>query len=846
MFWRWSKSEWIHRMILLIFPLLIVLFLMSKHDIYGSVVDWQSQHIVFPDYFRLLFQKTGQLFPDFSMNLGAGQNFAQYTYYGMLRPDVIISFLLPFINMRNIIAIAGIIYVLLAVQLFYQWMKSKITSPWILLFSSCLFAFASPLIFHSHRHIMFISYFPGLLLCLIGTDQYLEKKKAGCLTLGVFLMIICSYFYSVGGLVVTGIYSIYAWLKRYPQGSWKAFFSYIIKYIGWLLLGVLLSAFYLVPTAFAMFLQVRPALSHPTIWELFSLKNGFSAILYDDYNIGLTAIGIFSLLYGFVKKEKASRILSCFLLLIICIPLCQYVLNGLQYVREKSLIPFLPLFVMMIGIMLQDWDKKRMQFPWWGILCFIQYFAIKSATLRNAFILDVAVILILLCVLRKTKWKKCIFIYLVIPAILCVKVNAAENFATFETINKINDKDRTELIRKTLDTYSGLYRFDDCSTTITANKVEDIRQLKTTQYSSNSNMDYNEFYYNVMKQPMLNRNHVIMSSANNPFFNGFMGVRFLFNQSKKQTNWYGYHTVLKKDTNFVQENPDVMPIAYVSYDIMGRQQFDQYAYPYTLEAIYMNTVVEEKIQEKTFTSSIQEIQPIFQLEEISDSLQINETEQGMRIKSNGKSTLKLRLDEPIENNKLFIVRCEIDDIEKGGTKDTDVSINGIRNKKAGSSGIYASPKADFEYVIGSEKGVKSLNFTFTDGTYTLKNFTFYVVDASFMKERKNSVTALNVKEKADTILSGDVTASDDGYFVTTIPYQEGLQIFIDGKKVGAEKVNTAFLGAKISKGTHEIDVYYTMPGKALGRYLSIGALLCIIGIWLLKKRKQKNVAQEGE
>ena len=87
MFHNWNKTEWIHRLILLILPLLFVALMLSQNDIYGSLTDWLSQHITFPDYFRMIFQETGQLFPDFSLNLGGGQNFAQYTYYGLLRPD---------------------------------------------------------------------------------------------------------------------------------------------------------------------------------------------------------------------------------------------------------------------------------------------------------------------------------------------------------------------------------------------------------------------------------------------------------------------------------------------------------------------------------------------------------------------------------------------------------------------------------------------------------------------------------------------------------------------------------------------------------------------------------------
>ena len=40
---------------------------------YGSTMDWETQHYEIPNYFRTHFYETGDLFPDFAMNLGGGQ-----------------------------------------------------------------------------------------------------------------------------------------------------------------------------------------------------------------------------------------------------------------------------------------------------------------------------------------------------------------------------------------------------------------------------------------------------------------------------------------------------------------------------------------------------------------------------------------------------------------------------------------------------------------------------------------------------------------------------------------------------------------------------------------------------
>ena len=164
------KVETIHRVLLCIIPLCIILILLNKYSIYGSSIDWVSQHAALPDYFRTIFLTEGKLYPEFALQLGGGQNFAQLTYYGFLRPDILLSFLFSNIEMTDFLQISGILYVLFSIQLFYQWVKNKFSKSWIALFISCLFALASPLIFHSHRHIMFMCYFPFLILSLIGVD----------------------------------------------------------------------------------------------------------------------------------------------------------------------------------------------------------------------------------------------------------------------------------------------------------------------------------------------------------------------------------------------------------------------------------------------------------------------------------------------------------------------------------------------------------------------------------------------------------------------------------------------------------------------------------------------------
>lgn len=73
----------------------------TRNGIFGSKVDWISQHSVLPDYFRRQFYETGEFFPEFAANIGGGQNIYKFSYYGLYSPAVLLSYLFPFVKMSD-------------------------------------------------------------------------------------------------------------------------------------------------------------------------------------------------------------------------------------------------------------------------------------------------------------------------------------------------------------------------------------------------------------------------------------------------------------------------------------------------------------------------------------------------------------------------------------------------------------------------------------------------------------------------------------------------------------------------------------------------------------------------
>ena len=96
---KFGRINIIHITALTVVYATVVLLITRFEYAYGSNIDWGGQHYAIPDYFRKLFYETGDLFPSFAPNLGAGENMYYFSYYGLYSPVILISYLLPFVKM---------------------------------------------------------------------------------------------------------------------------------------------------------------------------------------------------------------------------------------------------------------------------------------------------------------------------------------------------------------------------------------------------------------------------------------------------------------------------------------------------------------------------------------------------------------------------------------------------------------------------------------------------------------------------------------------------------------------------------------------------------------------------
>ena len=85
----------------------------------------------------------------------------------------------------------------------------------------------------------------------------------------------------------------------------------------------------------------------------------------------------------------------------------------------------------------------------------------------------------------------------------------------------------------------------------------------------------------------------------------------------------------------------------------------------------------------------------------------------------------------------------------------------------------------------------------------------------------------------------EIDVEQDGYFFTSIPYNEGWKMYVNREEKEIEPFNNAFVGANLNKGNYKIEFKYTTPGFKLGLGISTISIIIVL-IFIMRKRMFKT------
>lgn len=821
---KYNKHDYINLLIIIIsFFIFLFIILKDNNSVYGSMLDYITQHYMVPEYFRALFYDTKDIIPSFAFNLGMGQNIFNFSYYGLLSPIILLSYLLPNINMSSYIMISSIIIVIISIVLFYKLISFHFENRKIRFITTFIFMTAAPLILHSHRHIMFMNYIPFLLMGLFGVQKYVNENKKILLIISAVLIILTSYFFSIPALLVLFLYSIYLYLQKNKNINKKELITFILKEALVFIISVLITAFFLLPTFKAILNSRFETASESGILSNLIPELSFGNLLYSSYSLGLTAILILAISSAIITKRKELKFLAIIFIIITFFPIIDYLLNGFMYLNAKVYIPFLPLAILLIGNLLQEILNKKINIKKLLIVTIIlSILGYISYTKYDIFLIDI--IFSLIVIIASVKLKKEYFLFLlIVPGIItCYYVNKDDNLATKEIIDNQYSENLTEIINETTQD-NNLYRVAEASNIFyNSNNVINPKEYKTTMYSSLTNKYFRNFYWNEFNNENPNRNDSIFENTNNVLYNLYSGNKYFI--SNENENIIGYEKIKSIGNYNLYKNDSAFSIGYASNNLMSLEEYKKLSYPYNVEALMNNIIVDEKVK-TNYKTNIKEIK----IEKDNYILDLNkETTYNIKTKQSYK-------------NKILIIRFDMNYTESCSIGDTYITINNISNKLTCKGWKYHNKNYTFEYVISSNDEMNNLQITLSKGRHNISNIKVYELDYNYVKNinESHSDFIINKKETKGDIIKGSINVKEDGYFSLSIPYDEGFNILVDGKKQDYELVNTSFIGFEIEKGTHDIIIEYEAPLLKEGKIVSIVGIIIFASVLLIEQKRSK-------
>ncbi len=816
----------------------------GRYGIFGAKVDWLSQHSVLPDYFRQQFYATGKLFPEFAANLGGGQNIYHFAYYGLYSPLILPSYLLPFVKMSDYIMAVSITGLTASVLLFYYWLKSRKTDAGTAFILSLMFLLAGPMIGQYSGQIMFVDYMPFLCLALIGVDRYFEQEKSGLFTVSVFLMIMTSFYFSIGGMLSLVLYGLHRYFEQ-REGNRVTVRSFLrdgLCFVRSMILAVLMSGFFLVPMALAL-TGGRSKEQNTSFASFFIPQITVERFAYSIYGIGLTTLVITVLLTGLLYRKVYEKVLTYGCVIVLVIPVFAYLLNGGLYIRDKVFIPFLPLLCYLIGIYLEKCRKRELSFiagivPYIITTIFVyiarNQFVSKGIgeSIWKALLAESILFLIcyvLYCAMKRYHKEVKEILMLALPSVICLAVTMntfyqmkPDRYVSRKLYRDVVGEQNRQAVKEALKDDDGYYRTEqmgsDDENAADLNRIWDVDQNITSIYSSAYNPDYQTFRQKTfgLEEPF--RNGMMQSVSKNPVFQRMMGVRYIVSDSDVP----GYTLVKKCGTTGIYQNKDAAPVMYATDRVMTEEEYKKLTFPYNQTAFLEYAVVGEHTE-----SSDQNIMTAY--EPVSLKMANNRTTGGAEQKTMQQEGQK----------QILFLRFRVDNAHPN--KDVAVWINGIRNKLSAKDHVYYNENKIFTYAVPLKDGEDNISVTFGKGKYRLRHVQAYL---GSLPERSEllyqSEIQVDKKQTEDNVIQGTIRVKKDGWFITSIPYDKHFKIYIDGKETEIQKVNTAFLGCKIESGNHELKIIYHAPGTTTGKILSLIGIAGFLLVLVREKRKQKN------
>lgn len=336
----------------------------------------------------------------------------------------------------------------------------------------------------------------------------------------------------------------------------------------------------------------------------------------------------------------------------------------------------------------------------------------------------------------------------------------------------------------------------------------------------------------------LNSNYInsYIYAPQTPVYNAMMSLKYLVNNDDSIMNEQLFEKVTENDKFVAYRNNYYLPIAYcVSEEVEKWNPTG--SNPFEIQNDYWTRAtnagdVFTKIPAATYkTDNIRD-----------DEQLLSENFTYFKDAVNESGTIVRKYEIPESQNVYLYVDCQ-------SAESFDIS---------GTNGLSKTQSPDDPYVIDCgyfEKGeILTLEITIpADKESGYADIYAVGLDMNNFEAGYNKLSAavMDITEFTDTHIKGTVTVKASELVYTSINYDEGWEITVDGEKIDAVAIGGALIGIDAAPGTHTIEMTYKPKGFMIGAIVSGGTLFAFVAALVIihivrKKRYAKMLGAEIE
>ena len=827
-----------------------------------AVIDMYHQYVPFLGELQSKLQSGGSLF--YTWNGAGGSNFWNLlAYYGASPLNLILvlfpkKFLMEGVTLILLLKI-GLAGSTMAVYLrAIVWEKDKRSADISLVGFATLYALCSYVMAY-YWCIMWMDAVALLPLCILGLHKILDGRSGVFYTICLALVVFINYYMAIMVCIFILFYYPVLYFIKVQGESAGHFFKTTGRAVGYSLLGVLMSAVMLLPTWMSMQSTYYISADMPEKTELYNdLLDILNQMLPNaelTYREGLPNLycGMFVvilLVFYWISRTIPLRekllngAFLVFLIFSLNINKLDFIWHGFHFpnqlpYRYTFMICFL--LIAMAYQVFQRVDEIRVNHLWILLAAGGGYYLLAQKILTehikdlDLFVYSglawLALYVAILLLYKKGRLPKNLLLILTVILLTCEMASntctSIDQVGTTQRSNYYaNEADIAKLVKKTEGTDDRFGR-TEMNDNYILNCPAMYHYKGISQFSSSLNANATALMEHIGVEGAPDKNRFNYNQTD-PVTNAMLNIRYLIGKNLPIDD-SDFKQIAKSGNSRLYESIYPLSIGYMTADTIRTWNYEQ-ENPFMVLDDYVRAVTQNK-----YTSVFTEIEPV---DVSAANIELSSTGDGMwdsTLKNETKKSKIILTYQAQQTGKqyLFIEADDADAITVSQEKKDDKieirnDCGSIVNLGEMDSGTEFT--VTIEYKEGKGGSVVSHVCTMDETVWQ---------DAYKML----SASMLDVTDYGDSCLKGTIDVQEDGVFVTSVPYEAGWKLKVDGhtREIN-ELIGGAWISTSLSAGEHQIELSFRPPGLIAGLLITLASIGLLIAVeWWRRRRMLRKL-----